>query len=151
MFLLVKCTNTNTNNQDTLLTGTVNAKPGSSFDDTLIIRQTCAVFYYPDSLQKENIKAVTNPRVFEGSMHEFFYQQKNAHSFLKKYWPHLKIIEAVNVRYLLFEKKDKVTQIVDLDKLGDSFGLIVFDVTKDAQQVDMTNIDSQVPDYFVNR
>ena len=43
-------------------------KPGSSFRDTLSVDFPVAVFYSPDSLQLEKIKAITNPRTFEGSI-----------------------------------------------------------------------------------
>ncbi len=129
----------------------VRTKPGSSYQDTVVIRENCVVFYQPDSIQKEKIKTVTEKNVFESSMHEFFYQQRNAHFFLKKYWPHLKIIEVIKHRYLIFLKKDKGTTVIDLDHLGDSYGIILFDPVKSPQPVDMTNIETQVPDYFKSR
>jgi len=152
IFLLVKCTDTNIIKQSGSTTAIkILKKPGSSFHDTLIISQSCALFYQPDSLQKERIKAATDPRIFEGSMHEFLYQQKTAHAFLKRYWPRLKIVEVSHARYLLFKKNDRSTQVIDLDQLGDSFGMIVFDPIKNPQQMDMTNIETQVPDYFTIR
>src|SRR6476469_3608947 len=75
------------------------AKPGSTYPDTLEITTASAIFYQPDSIHLEKIRTVTDERIFKGSMHEFFYQQRNAHLFLKEYWPKLKIIEAKNIRY----------------------------------------------------
>src|SRR3954453_18188720 len=75
-------------------------KPGSSFEDSLKISTAAAVFFEPDSLQLQKIKSVTEEGVFKGSMHEYRYQTKNAHAFLKTHWPKLKILDARNVRYL---------------------------------------------------
>jgi hypothetical protein len=123
-------------------------KPGSSFADTLDIQTASAVFYLPDSLQLEKIKARTDKRIFEGSMHEYFYQQRNAGIFLKQYWPGLKIYEAKNFRYLRFIKSDKQAEIVDLDKSNDACGIYIFDPGKSPLQIDMMNVETQVDQYF---
>src|SRR5215216_6214609 len=65
------------------------SKPGAYFQDTLEVTVPSAVFYTPDSAQFKKIKAVTDKRIFEGSTHEFFYLQRNAHIFLKQHWPQL--------------------------------------------------------------
>lgn len=122
-------------------------KPSSSYNDTLKINIPAAIFYEPDSLQFLAIKAVTNDQVFKGSTHEYIYQIRNARKFLKKYWPHLKIIDARNVRFLLFQKKDKSQAIIDLNKL-DPYGMLVFDSKQQPLLIDMMNIETQVPDYF---
>src|SRR5580765_3178485 len=82
-------------------------KPSANFSDTLKINSAAAVFYGPDSLQREKIKSLTDAKIFEANMHEYFSLMKNAHVVIKKYYPHLKIIEAKNVRYLLFISADK--------------------------------------------
>jgi hypothetical protein len=124
------------------------AKPGSSFSDTLKTVGPVAVFYQPDSLQLEKIKAVTDERVFKGSMHEYFYQQRNAHVYLKKNWPHLLIVDVKDIRFLLFLKAGKNSEVIDLDKMNDACGLIVFDRRKSPLTLDMTNVETQVTDYF---
>jgi hypothetical protein len=123
-------------------------KPGSTYQDTLLVTNASAIFYQPDSIQLEKIRTVTDERIFKGSMHEFFYQQRNAHLFLKQYWPQLRIIEAKNIRYLQFIKADKHSEIIDLDKKNDAYGMFLFDPAKSALLIDMTNIETQVPDYF---
>ena len=122
-------------------------KPPSSFEDTLKIKTAAAVFYEPDSQQLLAIKAVTNEQVFKGSTHEYIYQIRNARKFLKVYWPHLKIIDAKNVRFLLFQKPDKTTTIIDLNKQN-PYGMFIFDLKQQPLIIDMMNIDTQVPDYF---
>lgn len=123
-------------------------KPVSTFQDTLKISSAAAIFYKPDSLQLKKIKLVTEEKIFEASQHEYFYQQRNAHIFFKKYWPQLKIVDAENMRYFLFVKKDKRFELIDLDKTNDAYGLYVFDTIKPPLQIDMTNVESQVPGYF---
>lgn len=123
-------------------------KPGSSFRDTLKIDFPVAVFYNPDSLQLEKIKAVTNPRTFDGSMHEYFYLFKNAHTVIRRYYPRLKIIDAKNVRYLLFMKADKSADYVDLDSKAEAYGLYIFDGKKAPLLTDMANIDTDLGFYF---
>lgn len=113
-----------------------------------MIAEACVLFYEPDPLQMEKIRTVTEPPIFQGSMHEFSFQQKNAHAFLNKHWPELKIVNVKNIRYLLFILKDKSKELIDLDKLGDPYGMIAFITTKKPRQLDMTNIETQVPDYF---
>jgi len=129
-------------------TKAVITKPGSNFQIILIVTESCALFYKPDSIQKEKIKAITDSQIFESSMHDFFYLQRYAHKFLKEHWRGLKIIEAKNVRFLFFIKKDRSSEIIDLDKLDDSYGLILFNRVKSPLQIDMANVETEVPDYF---
>lgn len=123
-------------------------KPPSSYQDTLLIDKTAAVFYHPDSLQLEKIKKIEDSMVYEGTMHEYFYQMRNARIVIKKGWPNITIIEANNFRYLLFKKKNKEATIIDLDTKGDPHGLFIFDQKHAPAQVDMMNIDNELPRYF---
>jgi hypothetical protein len=124
------------------------SKPPSSFTDTLKINSRSAVFYYPDSIQLEKIKAITEKSIFDGSMHEYFYQVKSVHDALKKYWPTIKIVEAKNVRYLQFVKKDQTNEFIDLDTKNDAQGLFVFDPAKSPIQLELTNAESEIGFYF---
>ncbi len=123
-------------------------KPASTYSDTLKINSSSAVFYYPDSLQLEKIKSLTGARVYEGSMHEYFFLRRNAHFVIKKNMPQLKIIEAKNVRYLLFINADKSENCIDLDKKNDPYGLFLFDMKTTPQLADMANIDTELGFYF---
>jgi hypothetical protein len=123
-------------------------KPSSGYSDTLKIDSRSAIFYYPDSLQLERIKAVTDKNVFDGSMHEYFYQFKYVHNELNKYWPGIKIVEAKNVRYLLFIKADKSSEIIDLDTKYDPYGLFIFDPKKNPVPLELTNAPSEIGFYF---
>lgn len=126
----------------------VKSKPHSSFSDTLKINSAAAVFYSPDSLQIEKIKSVTDARIFDGSMHEYYYLIRNANIVLRKNFPQLKIIEAKNVRYLLFIGEGKKTYCIDLDTKNDAFGLFVFDKNKLPLLLDMADIESEPGFYF---
>ncbi len=123
-------------------------KPTATFQDTLFIDIPAAVFYHADSLQLQAIKAKTDEGVFNATMHEYFYQMRNARIVLKKEWPAIKIIEAKNIRYLYFKKKNQEVAIIDLNTKGDPYGLFLFDSNKDPQFTDMMNIDTQLYFYF---
>ena len=120
--LLSYSCNTNNSNQAVTVSTTQQAqvksikKAASTYQDTLIISIPAAIFYYPDSLQLLKIKAQTNAVFYEGSMHEYFYQMHNAEIVIRKEWPSLALIESKNYRYLLFKKKDGISQCIDLDK-----------------------------------
>lgn len=129
------------------ITSNTNKAP-STFTDTLKINSIAAVFYSPDSLQLIKIKSVTNPRVFEGSMHEYFYLMRNARLVIRRYYPELKIIEAKKVRYLLFIKSDNSKDCIDLDTEKDVYGLFIFNSKKAPELVDMANIDTELGFYF---
>lgn len=127
------------------------SKPPSSYQDTLVISTTAAVFYHPDSLQLQKIKEIEDSMIYEGTMHEYFYQMRNARMVIKKGWPNAKIIEANNVRYLLFKKKDNEIKVIDLDTKGDPHGLFLFDTIHDPALVDMMNIENELPRYFYQK
>jgi hypothetical protein len=123
-------------------------KPPGSYPDTVRIKPPAAVFFSPDSIQLEKIKAVTAPAVFESQLHEYYYQIRNSKIVLKKYYPGVKIIEAKNCRYLWFLFRNGSGTYYDLDSQGDPFGLLIFDGVKDPRLVDMTNIDTDLGFYF---
>ena len=127
------------------------SKPSSTYQDTLIIDKVTAVFYHPDSLQLKKIKELEDSMVYEGTMHEYFYQMRNARMVINKGWPNVKIVEANNVRYLIFRKKTNKTITIDLDTKGDPHGLFLFDQKHDPEQVDMMNIDNELPRYFYQK
>jgi hypothetical protein len=123
-------------------------KPGSSFRDTLTVATKSVVFYTPDSLQMERIKAVNESTVFESITHDCFFQMKNARLVLKKYWPQINIVETSGVRFLLFIKKNKSRTVIDLDSKNDICGLFLFNTEKDPELADMMNVDTALGFYF---
>jgi hypothetical protein len=127
---------------------TIRKKPGSSFQDTLIVTVPTVVFYQPDSMQLERIRMITDSNIFKGSMHDYFYQQRNAKRFATKTLPDLPVIQCYKARYIKFIKADKSFVMIDLDQVNDAYGLYVFDAIKSPSLLDMTNIESQLPDYF---
>ena len=148
----VSCTHTpgkNTNNKvdEKVYIDTMHRKPPSSFSDTVYVQFPSAVFYAPDSLQLEKIKAVNNRTIIESMMHENFYQMRNSRIVLKQNYPHIKIIET-NARYLLFKKAAGNSECIDLNTKNDAWGLIVSDGKKAPQLLDMTNIDTELEFYF---
>lgn len=123
-------------------------KPGSSFSDTIIINTKSAVFYNPDSLQMEKIKAVNEKEIFATITHDCYYQMQNARLVLKKYWPQIRIIETSKARYLLFAKTNKSKICIDLNNKNDICGLFLFDRKKDPVLADMPNINTVLGFYF---
>lgn len=126
----------------------VRTKPPSSFSDTVIVDFPVAVFYNSDSIQLKKIKAVTDPMIFEGTMHDCFYQMRNSRNVLKQYYPKVKVKEMVNGRYILFKKANGQAEIIDLNTKNDPCGLFIFDGLKSPLLVDMTNIDTNLGFYF---
>ena len=115
---------------DTVSLKRIQTKPASSFSDTLIIDYAGAVFYNPDSAQLDRIKAVTDKAIVDATMHDCFYQMRNARQVLKTYYSSLKIKEVKNVRYLLFEKSNGDNEVIDLNSKNDPCGVFIFDKTK---------------------
>ena len=129
-------------------TKTIPAKPSATYTDTLIINFPAAVFYQPDSIQLSGIKAQTDSMSYDGAMHEYFYQMRNARMVIKKTWPGLRIVESTKYRFLLFIKKNNTRQYIDLDKESDSHGLFAFDGKKASLRVDMSNIETEISFYL---
>ena len=123
-------------------------KPPASFNDTLVINNMSAVFYNPDSLQLDKIKAISKKENYETEVHNCFYLMRNARIVLKKYWPKIHIIETKTNRYLLFIMKDKNKTCIDLNSHGDMCGMFLFDAKKEPQLADMMNIDTALGFYF---
>jgi hypothetical protein len=123
-------------------------KPPAEYDDTLLIDFSAAIFFHPDSIQLSKIKEATDSMVYAGTMHEFFYQMRNARMVIKKTWPGLTMVEAKNHRYLLFIQNDGTRQYIDLDCIKDVYGLFVFNRKKPALLVDMSNIETQISFYL---
>ena len=126
----------------------VPTKPLSNFQDTMQIDFSAAVFYHPDSLQLEKIKELTDSAIFEATMHEYFFQMRNARISIKRDWPQLKIVEAKNIRFLLFKEKDNDSTYIDLNTKNDSHGLFLFQPGKKPHFADMMNIDTELGFYF---
>lgn len=126
----------------------INSKAASNFQDTLNINEQAAVFYFPDSLQLIEIKKSTDKSTFESLEHEYFYQIRNAKKVIKQNQPGLQILDAKNVRYIKFIRKNKTSSIIDLDTKMDTYGLFLFDGNKDPLQTDMMNVDTELWFYF---
>ena len=126
----------------------VHTKPPSTFPDTMQIDFPAAVFYHPDSLQLEKIKALTDPAIFDATMHEYFFQMKNSRMSINRDWPRLKIVEAKNFRFILFQGKSNDSTYLDLNTRNDSHGLILFHPGKKPHFADMMNIDTELGYYF---
>jgi hypothetical protein len=153
LLIILSCNNTSSKTTTINCGGTETkikhkVKPGSTYQDTLRINFPAAVFYQPDSLQLLKIKSQTDSMIFDGTMHEFFYQMRNARMVMKKNWQDLTITEVKNYRYILFVKNDNTSKCIDLNTIADACGMFVFNKKKDPLPVDMSNIETAVSFYL---
>ncbi|MEP7256601.1 MAG: hypothetical protein ABI666_12550 [Ferruginibacter sp.] len=123
-------------------------KPPSSYSDTILINTKTAVFYHADSVQLEKFRKISSVNVYESTVHESFFQMMTSRSELKKYWPKIKIIEAMKIRYLAFQKKDNSITVIDLNTNGNMYGLYLFDPRKEPEFADMMNAGTALSYYF---
>jgi len=128
---------------------TATNKVPSSYSDTIKIRFAAAVFYYPDSMQLEKMRASMDSMIFKSTDHECYYLMKNAKTSLKVNWPKVRIFDASKARYLLFIKEDKSQICIDLNTKKDMCGLLLFNQVKDPLEADMANIDTALDFYFL--
>ena len=126
----------------------IHHKPPSSYNDTLSIDIPSAVFYNPDSLQLEKMRAITDSGIMESQLHECYFLMRNSRLSLQSNWPEIKIVEIKNARFLLFKNIDGDREYIDLDTRNDPCGILLFDGRKKAQLADMANIDSELAFYF---
>lgn len=123
-------------------------KPPSSFNDTISIDFPSALFYNPDSLQLEKMRAITDSGIMESQLHECYYLIRNSRLSLQSNWPEIRIIEIKNTRFLLFKNINGEREYIDLDTCNDPCGIFLFDGRKKARLADMANIDSELAFYF---
>ncbi|HQX43888.1 MAG: hypothetical protein KA251_07145 [Saprospiraceae bacterium] len=123
-------------------------KPPSSNQDTEFIKPPSVVFYKPDSLQLINIKSQTEHWIYEGSMHEYEFQIRNAKITLNKDYPELNVIPETSKRYLtfIFENNDRKT--IDLNTFNDPYGLFLFNGEKSPELADMMNANQAIYFHF---
>ena len=126
----------------------IKTKPSTNATDTIIINFPAAIFFTPDSFQLEAIRSITDSIVFESMKHDCFFQMRNSRNLLTSQYPKIKIREAANARYLLFEMIDGQKKIIDLNQNNDPCGVYLFHPAKQPKLTDMTNIDTELGFYF---
>ncbi len=123
-------------------------KPPSIYLDSIDVDFPVAVFFYPDSLQLQKLKNTLDSSIYKGIMHDYFYQMRYAHIVLKRDWPQLKIAESKYYRYIVFKKRTGADEAVDLNKINDVYGLLVSDGKNKSENIDLTNIETELSRYF---
>jgi hypothetical protein len=123
-------------------------KPASSYQDSLTIDYRAAVFFHPDSLQMEKIRAINEKGIFESITHDCYFETNNARLVIQRYWSGLRIVDASKSRWLIFEKSDHTRKAIDLNEINDICGLYLFDLKNNPVRVDMTNINTALENYF---
>jgi hypothetical protein len=126
-------------------------KPSSGFMDTLFVEKAAVIYYTPDSIQLEKIRAVTDSSVFGSMMHEYEYMLKNALAFIANApeTRNIGVAEAKSVRFIVFHMNSGDT-CIDLDQRGDPVGMFFFHPSRKPVPVDMANISAELPIYFRN-
>jgi hypothetical protein len=135
------------NNRGTEIAST-KKKPPSSYPDTIVISFPTAVFYNTDSLQLKKLKAITEPGIFQSMEHDCLFQMRYSRKVLTQYYQFVKIIEVQNARWLDLKKADGTDEFIDIDTKMDPCGVFLFDGYKSPILVDMTNIDTELGQYF---
>lgn len=123
------------------------SRPATGFSDTLRIYNASVVIYSLDSNQLSSMKAVTNPGVFDAMAHEFFYLLKNARVVIQRNHPKIELVEAKDVRFILF-KTEKIDSCIDLDTRTEPYGLFAFNMVSEPKHVDLANVDTELYFYF---
>lgn len=123
-------------------------KPQSNFLDSLEITGPTAVFYYPDSIQLETIKSITDSQILDGTLHELQFQIKYSKKVIRTNWSELNIVDAQDVRFIVFKQDTSILNIVDLDAYDDPYGLFVFNGKKQSVWIDMTNLEQGLHYYL---
>lgn len=122
-------------------------KPPASYPDTLRINFEAAVFYCPDSFQLQKMRSQSDPGV-EARMHEYDFLMRTSRVVIKKQFPALRMIEAKNVKYLLFESARETVYWINLDEVYDACGLYVFNRQKPPLKIDMANAATDIGFYL---
>jgi hypothetical protein len=114
--------------------------------DTLTIDRKSAVFFQPDSLQKERRMKEVGEKDFRAGADDYIYYINISAEFLEKQG--LPVINAKSKKYLKFVTSDKKAELVKLDTLHELWGMYFFDPTKRPYYADITEIEEDYKSYF---
>ena len=114
--------------------------------DTLIIDRKAAVFFQPDSLQKEKRMKEVGEKDFRAGADDYIYYINISAEFLEKQG--LPVMNAKTKKYLEFVTTDKKAELVKLDTLRELWGMYFFDPTKRPYYADITEIEEEYKSYF---
>ena len=114
--------------------------------DTLIIDRKAAVFFQPDSLQKEKRMKEVGEKDFRAGADDYIYYINISAEFLEKQG--LPVMNAKTKKYLEFVTTDKKVELVKLDTLRELWGMYFFDPTKRPYYADITEIEEEYKSYF---
>lgn len=127
------------------------AKPPSSYQDTLFIRGSAAVFFHPDSMQLLSIKAQMDSVIYKSLTHELHYQMRNARIVLHQFYPAVPIIETTKHRFIKFQSESIPSVVFDINTIKDISGIILFNGRSQPHVTDMMNIDTELGECFQSK
>lgn len=114
--------------------------------DTLVINYKSAVAYQPDSLAIENRMKGTNEAEFRMGMDDYLYSMHESWEYLES--TGLKVIDAKDKRYILFQLSNGTSQLIKLDTLDELWGIYLFDPAKPPLLADISFIEPDFESYF---
>lgn len=144
IFINVSCNGVND------LSSKVPALEGTSAD-TIVVREKSVLFYHPDTLQIQKIKAKIPENSFESIEHECAFMTNNARLSMRKNWKEIKELDNHRARYLLCLKTDKSRICIDMNAPADLCAMYAFDPKKDPLPIDMMNVETEVYNYFFRK
>jgi hypothetical protein len=116
------------------------------FSDTLEIRNSSAILYYPDSMQKELLKSELGVDEYKIAEDDYLYFMNNAVRYLD-----LKKVDKIPVtgpKILRFTTRDNSEVLIETNKFVDYWGIILFNNSHKPKQVDITIIDIEYNNLF---
>jgi hypothetical protein len=114
-------------------------------NDTLVIRQKCAVIVTPDSIQIKRRQKELGEDFYIGLDDYLFYLNESQDFFNQV---KLKTISCDGKKFLKFLQLNKTTEIIDLSNLDELYKIYLFEPTKPSKQIDMTITKDEYNQYF---
>lgn len=114
--------------------------------DTLIIYGRSAVMYQPDSAQLEQFRRRVGDENYRIGVDDNLNLLHQSEEYLtQKKCP---VITTGARKYLRFVMNDDISQLVNLNKVEDLWGIILFDPSKPPQYADISDMETEYQRFF---
>lgn len=114
-------------------------------NDTLVIRQKCAVIVTADSIQIKRRQRELGDDFYIGLDDYLFYLNESLDFFNQV---KLKTISCDGKKFLKFLQVNKTSELIDLTNLDELYKIYLFEPTKSSKQIDMTITKDEYNQYF---
>lgn len=115
-------------------------------NDTLTIDAKAAVLYQPDSIQMQKRMQAVGEEDFRAGADDYIYYMNMSAEYLEKQG--LKVLDAMDKKYLRFVFSGKTAQVIKLDTLPELWGIYFFDPMKKPYLADITMIEEEYGNYY---